>query len=114
MEVNFKSPNTDQRGLTFVELLITVLIISLLWVYMVRIYQGRIYEAKKAACVANWRVVQGQLDIYAIKLGRYPLNQKEFKQFLKNEDIFVEEPRCPFEVPYTLDVKKKRVVKHTH
>ncbi len=112
----------NSSGFTFIEFLIVILIVSLLWFFLARKFTGHIQATKRITCRSNIRIIQGQLEIYEMRFGKYPADtSQEFNDFLNNKKIFVEKPTCPFDdieggviFPYKIDQQTGIVLPHHH
>lgn len=62
----------DQRGFTFVEIMVVVAILAILAAIVVPRIMGRTDEAKITAAKVQMRNVEGALKLYKLDTGKYP------------------------------------------
>ena len=62
----------DQRGFTFIEIMVVVAILAVLAAIVVPRIMGRTDEAKITASKVQMRNIEGALKLYKLDTGRYP------------------------------------------
>lgn len=62
----------DQRGFTFVEIMVVVAILAILAAIVVPRIMGRTDEAKITAAKVQMRNIEGALKLYKLDTGKYP------------------------------------------
>lgn len=62
----------DQRGFTFVEIMVVVAILAILAAIVVPRIMGRTGEAKITAAKVQMRNIEGALKLYKLDTGKYP------------------------------------------
>ena len=62
----------DQRGFTFIEIMVVVAILAVLAAIVVPRIMGRTDEAKIIASKVQMRNIEGALKLYKLDTGRYP------------------------------------------
>ena len=62
----------DQRGFTFVEIMVVVAILAILAAIVVPRIMGRTDEAKVTAAKVQMRNIEGALKLYKLDTGKYP------------------------------------------
>lgn len=97
------------RGFTLVEVLLVVIIVGILAAVVIpRITYSR-SEAQKAACDANVRTLNSQIELYRTQTGNWPADLDA----LVTADYIDAVPECPFGTAYVYGADH-RVAKHVH
>ncbi|MGI6078971.1 MAG: competence type IV pilus major pilin ComGC [Fastidiosipilaceae bacterium] len=91
MEKICKMLKRNNKGFTLVELMIVVLIIGILVAIAIPVYNTAQENAKKTACQANLRTLDGAAAQYEAEEGVWPNNVNN----LVNKGYIKKEPTCP-------------------
>lgn len=105
----------NQKGFSFIELLVAVVIIGILASMMVPRVVGVMSDAKKKACQANIKSLESAFERYYAKEDIYP---DDLASLIP--DYINEIPRCPvdqnlaYENDYTVDLPNKQSYVFNH
>jgi prepilin-type N-terminal cleavage/methylation domain-containing protein len=99
MDRFYKMMKRNNKGFTLVELMVVLLILGILVAIAIPIYNNAQANAKKQACEANIRTINGAVAQCAAEKGIEPKDVT--KENLKG-DYLKEWPGCPFGVDYAL------------
>ncbi len=87
----------SRKGFTLVELMVVVAIIGILVVIAIPVYKNSLETAKKNACLANLRTINGAIQLYKYEKGNDPASVAALVP-----DYLASEPVCPSDGTYTI------------
>ena len=78
----FKQAIRNNKGFTFVELLIVITILAILATLAVNTFKGVTPDAKKKAVMINFRTFETALEIYYMNYGQYPTTEEGLQKLV--------------------------------
>ena len=80
----FKQSIKNNRGFTFVELLIVITILAILATLAVNTFKGVTPDAKKKAVMINFRTFETALEIYYMNYSQYPTSEEGLQKLVSS------------------------------
>ncbi len=81
--------NTNERGFTFIEIMVVVAILAILAALVVPRIMGRTDEAKRTAAKVQIRNIEGALQLYKLDNGVYPSTEQGLKALIEKPAVDV-------------------------
>lgn len=79
----------DDRGFTFIEIMVVVAILAILAALVVPRIMGRTDEAKRTAAKVQIRNIEGALQLYKLDNGVYPTTEQGLKALIEKPSVGV-------------------------
>lgn len=79
----------DDRGFTFIEIMVVVAILAILAALVVPRIMGRTDEAKRTAAKVQIRNIEGALQLYKLDNGVYPTTEQGLKALVEKPSVGV-------------------------
>jgi len=102
----FTQAISNNKGFTFVELLIVITILAILATLAVNTFRGVTPDAKKKAVMINFRTFETALEIYYMNNGQYPTTEEGLQKLvtdglIKNtKDALIDPWKKPYNYRY--------------
>ena len=79
----------DDRGFTFIEIMVVVAILAILAALVVPRIMGRTDDAKRTAAKVQIRNIEGALQLYKLDNGVYPTTEQSLKALIEKPSVGV-------------------------
>lgn len=84
-----RRPHYDDRGFTFIEIMVVVAILAILAALVVPRIMGRTDDAKRTAAKVQIRNIEGALQLYKLDNGVYPTTEQSLKALVEKPSVGV-------------------------
>lgn len=84
-----RHPHYDDRGFTFIEIMVVVAILAILAALVVPRIMGRTDDAKRTAAKVQIRNIEGALQLYKLDNGVYPTTEQSLKALVEKPSVGV-------------------------
>ena len=84
-----RRPLYDDRGFTFIEIMVVVAILAILAALVVPRIMGRTDDAKRTAAKVQIRNIEGALQLYKLDNGIYPTTEQGLKALVEKPSVGV-------------------------
>ena len=81
--------SVDERGFTFIEIMVVVAILAILAALVVPRIMGRTDDAKRTAAKVQIRNIEGALQLYKLDNGVYPTTEQGLKALVEKPSVGV-------------------------
>ena len=84
-----RAHHTDERGFTFIEIMVVVAILAILAALVVPRIMGRTDDAKRTAAKVQIRNIEGALQLYKLDNGVYPTTEQGLRALIEKPSVGV-------------------------
>jgi prepilin-type N-terminal cleavage/methylation domain-containing protein len=94
--------NSRGGAFTLIEILIVVILLGVLAAIVVPSFSNTTEDAQLTTCLTNLKIIQGSMNLYHVRNGRYPTTTDELST------VYPTLPTCPLGGAYTWDLRADR------
>lgn len=91
--------NSRGGAFTLIEILVVVILLGVLASIVVASFMESAEDAELTACLSNLKNIQGAMNLYHFRNGRYPTSTDELS------DVYPTLPTCPLAGAYTWELQ---------